>query len=67
MVGIAIAVSLVWVVTALAAIFNPAQAGTLITVSSLMGMVLGAVFGIGGNLFRKSPPTPPDSSEKPGE
>lgn len=65
-VGIAIAVAMVWVATAVAAILNPAQAGTLITVSSLMGMVLGAALGIGGNLFKRNQAPPSDQSDKSG-
>jgi hypothetical protein len=52
-IGIAIVVSAVWAATAIAAIFNPGQAGTLMAVSSLMAMVLGASLGISGNLFAK--------------
>lgn len=53
-VGIAIVVAAVWAVTAIAVLFfNPEQSGALVAVSSLMAMVLGAAFGIGGNLLKR--------------
>jgi len=54
-VGIAIVVATVWTITAIAVLFfNPEQSGALLAVSSLMAMVLGAAFGVGGNLLRKN-------------
>lgn len=68
-IGIAIVVSAVWAITAVSVLFfSPDQSGALVAVSSLMAMVLGATFGIGGNLLRKPPPPPPvePQTEKSG-
>jgi hypothetical protein len=64
-VGIAIVVAAVWATTAIAVLFfNPEQSGALVAVSSLMAMVLGAAFGIGGNLLKKNPPPPAEDAKK---
>lgn len=63
-VGIAIVVATVWAVTAVSVLFfSPDQSGALLAVSSLMAMVLGAAFGVGGNLLKKNPPAPPEELE----
>lgn len=43
---IALVVTLGWLATVFAALRNPANAGSLITVSGLLTMVIGALFGL---------------------
>lgn len=64
-VGIAVVVAAVWAVTAVSVLFfSPDQSGALLAVSSLMAMVLGAAFGVGGNLLKKNnPPSQPEELE----
>jgi hypothetical protein len=64
-VGIALVVAAVWAITAIAVLFvSPAQSGALLAVSSLMAMVLGAAFGVGGNLLKKNPPADSEDDDK---
>lgn len=71
-VGIAIVVSAVWAITAVAVIFfRPDQSGALVAVSAMMSMVLGAALGISPGLLKRNhtPPPPPveEPTEKKGE